>query len=72
MTLLSEGDRTGAREHFGESLDTNIFYYFDYSWSHAFLARMDQDPTWPPWIPLIEEGAAIQPVSDPAGDTEDN
>ena len=27
------------------------FTYFDYDWSHAYLARMEKDPSWPPWIP---------------------
>ena len=28
------------------------------------LARMEQDPTWPPWIPMMEE-AQTQPALQP-------
>jgi lipoprotein NlpI len=54
LTRLADGDRTGAAEHFRECIRTRIFDYIEYGWSRAFLARMDQDPTWPPWIPAKE------------------
>jgi hypothetical protein len=25
-------------------------FQIPYHWSRAFLARLQQDPTWPPWI----------------------
>jgi serine/threonine-protein kinase len=49
---LAEGDRPGARTHFRRSADTRVFIYWDYMWARAFLARLEQDPDWPPWIPL--------------------
>lgn len=52
MTKLGEGDCLAAREHFRASVATRVFTYFDYDWSHAFLARMEKDPNWPPWIPV--------------------
>jgi hypothetical protein len=51
LTRLAEGDRSGAREHFRGSVTNRVFHYLDYDWSKAFLARMERDPNWPPWIP---------------------
>ena len=39
----------------GEKPLRNNFNYFDYDWSEAFLARMEKDPNWPPWIPAKSE-----------------
>jgi serine/threonine protein kinase len=33
----------------------------EYHWSRLFLKRMDQDPNWPPWIPLREPGPQLTP-----------
>ena len=55
MTKLGEGGRLAARGHFRASVATRVFIYFDYDWSHAFLARMEKDPNWPPWIPSKPE-----------------
>jgi serine/threonine protein kinase len=52
LRLLAEGDRAGARRHFKESVTTRVLWFMEYDWSRAFLARMENDPTWPPWIPL--------------------
>ena len=32
-----------------------ILSYFGYDSSHAFLARMESNPNWPPWIPIKTE-----------------
>ncbi len=58
---LSQGDRTGAREHFQKALATGVFTFLEYEWSRSFLKRMDQDPNWPSWIPLQEP--ATQPTT---------
>jgi serine/threonine protein kinase len=52
ITTLAEGDRARAREHFRAALATHarVLTMYDLSW--AFLARMDQDPAWPRWIPV--------------------
>jgi hypothetical protein len=55
LTRLADGDRSSARGHFRDSVATRAFYYFDYDWSGAFLARMEKDPNWPPWIRQISE-----------------
>jgi hypothetical protein len=50
---LADGDRKSARVHFRKCADTQLFTWFwDYMWAVAFLARMEKDPAWPPWIPL--------------------
>jgi tetratricopeptide (TPR) repeat protein len=51
LRLLAEGDRAGARRHFEASVATRVLQFMEYDWSRAFLARMENDPTWPPWIP---------------------
>jgi serine/threonine protein kinase len=51
MSRLADGDRDGAREHFRRSVDTHVVWYVDHTWSRAFLARLEADPNWPPWIP---------------------
>ena len=28
--------------------------YYEHIWSRNLRARLDQDPTWPPWIPVKE------------------
>jgi hypothetical protein len=48
---LAEGNRAEAKAYFRRSVDTGIFTYFEYIWSRAFLARID-DPDWLPWTPM--------------------
>jgi tetratricopeptide (TPR) repeat protein len=52
LTRLAGGDRDGAREHFSAGVATRYIEHMDHDWSRAFLARMEKDPTWPPWIPV--------------------
>jgi serine/threonine protein kinase len=54
LDRLSQGDRAGARDHFRQSLDAGAFGFTEYQWARVFLKRMEQDPNWPPWIPLQE------------------
>jgi tetratricopeptide (TPR) repeat protein len=49
---LADGDQRGAREHFRKCVQTRVFMYWEGLWARAFLARMEKDPAWPPWIPL--------------------
>jgi tetratricopeptide (TPR) repeat protein len=51
MTKLAEGDRTGAKEHFEKAVETRATGWGEYDMSWVFLARLKNDPTWPPWIP---------------------
>ena len=41
-----------AAEHLRRSLRTHIFDCIEYRWSAVFLKRLEEDPTWPPWIPI--------------------
>jgi serine/threonine protein kinase len=50
LTNLAEGDQDGARHHFRQAEAILYFKATSYWWSSAFLARMEKDPTWPPWI----------------------
>jgi tetratricopeptide (TPR) repeat protein len=52
LAKLADGNRAGAREHFRQCLATGVFTCGEYRWSRAFLARMEKDPAWPPWIPV--------------------
>jgi hypothetical protein len=52
LTLLADGDRAGARDHFRQAVATRVFLFADYQWSRAFLSRLEKDPTWPWWIPV--------------------
>jgi serine/threonine protein kinase/tetratricopeptide (TPR) repeat protein len=47
---LADGDRAGARRHFEACMALHYPYFYGYLESRALLARMDKDPTWPPWI----------------------
>jgi len=53
MTKLAENDRRAAQEHFSASVGARVFTYPEYDWSGAYLARMEKDPNWPPWIPQV-------------------
>jgi tetratricopeptide (TPR) repeat protein len=64
LGLLAEGDRTGAREHFSAAVQTHVFVYYEYVWSRNFLARLEQDPTWPPWISVKEGNEATRQQGD--------
>ena len=48
---MVEGDRTGAREHFRAAVKTHVYWPFHYHLSRVSLARMEQDPDWPRWLP---------------------
>jgi tetratricopeptide (TPR) repeat protein len=52
LKRLAGGDRAGARRHLQMAVRTHAFVYFSWAWSRTFLARMEKDPTWPPWIPV--------------------
>jgi hypothetical protein len=51
MSLLADGNRAGARERFEACVATGCFDFDASDWSRTFLARMNQDPNWPLWIP---------------------
>ncbi len=51
MLFLSRGEREAARQYFTHSVETGTHWLIPYQWSRAFLARLERDPHWPPWIP---------------------
>jgi tetratricopeptide (TPR) repeat protein len=45
---LVEGKRGEAKASFQRSVDTGIYFYYEYNWSRAFLTQID-NPNWLPW-----------------------
>jgi hypothetical protein len=60
MSLLAEGNRTRAAEHFTKCVATGCFDFDASDWSRMFLARMNRDPNWPGRIPP-KQSAEPQP-----------
>ncbi|HSP91302.1 MAG TPA: serine/threonine-protein kinase [Vicinamibacterales bacterium] len=56
LTGLARGDRQSARRHFKESDSAGTHWRTEHQWSRAFLARLERDPLWPPWIPESRQG----------------
>ncbi|MCH7884078.1 MAG: protein kinase [Planctomycetes bacterium] len=57
VASLAKGDRAGAARYFQGGIDTRVFRFWDWDWSRMFLAKLKQDPTWPPWIPMLDSEA---------------
>jgi serine/threonine protein kinase len=49
LLRLATGDRHAAREHFHKG--AHPCWGYENFWCQMFLSRMDQEATWPPWIP---------------------
>jgi serine/threonine protein kinase/Tfp pilus assembly protein PilF len=67
VDILSDGDRHGAAEHFKRCADTYVFDYWEYKWCRPFLERLQQDPKWPPWIPVKEDVVVQSAATEGAG-----
>jgi hypothetical protein len=52
LVRLTKGDRAGAREHLRQAVQTRVILPYPAYFCTSFLARMEKDPTWPPWIPM--------------------
>jgi tetratricopeptide (TPR) repeat protein len=50
LTLLAQGNRPAALEHFRQAVQTGAFNYYHYELSWALQGRLEQDRTWPRWI----------------------
>ena len=59
---LAEGDRTTARRHFQAVVDIGPLLWDPCRICPAMLARMDQDPGWPRWIPLKQPPSITTPA----------
>jgi hypothetical protein len=62
---LSTGDRAGAQDHWRKCVATRDFENWAWLWARVFLARMQKDPSWPPWIPKVVGGKDRSEVSEP-------
>jgi hypothetical protein len=49
---LTEGKRDEAKPHFKESGDSLHFNHPMSTWSRAFRTRLEEDDTWPDWLPV--------------------
>lgn len=45
-------------------MGTGVLQFLEYGWSKRFLARMSEDPTWPPWIPM-RDGDEAKNITEP-------
>ncbi len=52
LRCLSEGNLEGARDHFRKGAAVPSFGWITHDLCWAVLGRMENDPTWPPWIPV--------------------
>jgi serine/threonine protein kinase/tetratricopeptide (TPR) repeat protein len=52
LVRLTKGDRAGAREHLRQAVQIRPILHYAADFSRSFLARMEKDPTWPPWVPM--------------------
>jgi hypothetical protein len=50
LSRLAQCDREAARRNLQKCIETGTHWLIQFQWSRAFLARMEQDPHWPPWI----------------------
>ena len=57
---LADGDRRGARYHFQKAVETRARWIYPWAWCRMFLSRLDNDPKWPPWIPMKENPPKLQ------------
>jgi len=64
MWRFANGDRTAAQEHFRKCVATRVFCSWHWPWARAFLARMQKDSAWPPWIPKSGGGNDRSEVSE--------
>ena len=55
LTALAEGNRPEAEKHFPQSIATRYFAFLPFNLSKILLARMNQDPAWPPWIQVKQQ-----------------
>ena len=56
ISKLARGDRAAARQDFRASAGSDLLNFWAWTMSRIMLARLEKDPTWPPWIPM-EKGA---------------
>jgi hypothetical protein len=66
LARLGEGDRQGAVEHLVMDRRTRrLVWVLPGPLGRLLLARLQEDPSWPPWIPVKQEGAENESVAEP-------
>lgn len=55
---LAVGKRTEALKWFRKCLEHPLEDYMPYEFTMTCMSRLEQDPTWPPWIPMREDATA--------------
>ncbi len=50
LLAMAEGRKEDSKRLFEACRDTGVHTFFEYHWSHAYLARMEDNPNWPEWI----------------------
>jgi tetratricopeptide (TPR) repeat protein len=51
MVALARGERDKAKLHFANAIAQGKFYWWSHCWSKAYLELLNNDPTWPQWVP---------------------
>jgi serine/threonine protein kinase len=51
LRQLAEGKRQEAKDSFQNGADSPVCYISPVRWAGAFADRMEEDPTWPTWLP---------------------
>lgn len=54
IDALANGYRGEAIKHFNICVSQDVYQFYVHQWSLAFLDKLDKNPSWPPWIPLLE------------------
>ncbi len=52
ISKLARGERAAARQEFRASAASDLLSFWAWTMSRIMLARLEKDPTWPPWIPM--------------------
>ena len=61
LAAIGRGERDRAAAHFRAAVATGAHWRQEYQWSRAFLARLQQDPTWPARIQEKSAAVAVAP-----------
>jgi hypothetical protein len=52
LKQLASGDRSRAIENFRNARSIRMYAFVPWELANNFVLRMEDDPNWPPWIPL--------------------
>ncbi len=60
LRRLAAGDRDNAKDAFEKCMNEGVWTLFEYSWSNAYLRRLNSDKSWPNWI-VAEPSVGTEP-----------